>query len=108
MTGSVPGAAASIADADYQAAGAAVGARAEALADAAIILAVQAPNPGSLAGATAGALLAGILNPLGSRDRIAAGGDPTAVVAAARETFGALAAWCRAEALVSRPRSPAR
>ncbi len=64
------GAAASIADSDYEAAGAAVGPRAEALADAAIILAVQAPEPGSLSGANAGALLAGILNPLGDRDRI--------------------------------------
>ena len=31
-----------------------------------------------------------------TRDRVAAGGDPAVVVAAARQTFGALAAWCRA------------
>jgi heme oxygenase (biliverdin-IX-beta and delta-forming) len=30
-----------------------------------------------------------------TRDRIAAGGDAAVVVAAARQTFGALAAWCR-------------
>jgi heme oxygenase len=43
-----------------------------------------------------------------TRDRIAAGGDASAVVAAARETFGVLAAWCRAEATATRPRTPAR
>jgi heme oxygenase len=31
-----------------------------------------------------------------TRDRMSAGGDPSAVVTAARETFGVLAAWCRA------------
>ena len=31
-----------------------------------------------------------------TRERVAAGGDATLVVAAARQTFGALAAWCRA------------
>ncbi len=30
-----------------------------------------------------------------ARDRVAAGGDAGAMVAAARQTFGALAAWCR-------------
>ncbi len=30
-----------------------------------------------------------------TRDRIAAGGDAAAMVTAARQTFGALAAWCR-------------
>lgn len=30
-----------------------------------------------------------------TRDKVAAGADPTAVVAAARETFAVLAAWCR-------------
>ena len=31
-----------------------------------------------------------------TRERVASGGDAAAVVAAARQTFGALAAWCRA------------
>lgn len=34
-----------------------------------------------------------------TRDRVAAGGDPSAVVAAARETFAVLAAWCRTPAV---------
>ena len=42
---------ASIADADYDAAGASVGSRAEALKDADIVLAVQGPDPASLDGA---------------------------------------------------------
>ena len=66
------GAGASIADADYEAAGAAVGSRAEALKDADIILAVQGPELGSLAGAKQGALLVGALNPFGRRERIEA------------------------------------
>lgn len=33
-----------------------------------------------------------------TRDKVAAGADPTAVVAAARETFAVLAAWCRTPA----------
>jgi H+-translocating NAD(P) transhydrogenase subunit alpha len=61
---------ASIADADYEAAGASVGSRAETLADAAIVLAVQGPAPETLAGAKAGALLVGALNPTGRRERI--------------------------------------
>jgi proton-translocating NAD(P)+ transhydrogenase subunit alpha len=63
---------ASIADADYAAAGASVGSRAEALADADIILCVQGPEPESLAGMKAGALLVGALNPFGRRERIEA------------------------------------
>ncbi|HEV2816979.1 MAG TPA: NAD(P) transhydrogenase subunit alpha [Allosphingosinicella sp.] len=63
---------ASIADADYEAAGASLGSRAEALADAGIILVVQGPEPESLAGAKAGALLVGALNPTGRRERIIA------------------------------------
>jgi len=31
-----------------------------------------------------------------TRERVASGGDATAVVTAARQTFGALATWCRA------------
>jgi heme oxygenase len=33
-----------------------------------------------------------------ARDRVAAGGDPGRVVAAAQDTFAALAAWCDAPA----------
>jgi len=66
------GAGASIADADYEAAGASVGTRAAALQDAGIILCVQGPPPESLAGAKAGALLVGALNPTGRRERVEA------------------------------------
>jgi NAD(P) transhydrogenase subunit alpha len=61
---------ASIADADYAAAGASIGSRAAALDGADIILCVQGPEPGSLAGAKTGALLVGALNPTGRRERI--------------------------------------
>ena len=61
---------ASIADADYEAAGASVGARRDALADADIVLCVQGPDPGSLEGVRKGALLIGALNPFGRRERI--------------------------------------
>ena len=64
------GAGASISDADYEAAGATVGSRAEALKDAGIILCVQGPDPATLKGAKAGALLVGGLNPSGQRARI--------------------------------------
>jgi NAD(P) transhydrogenase subunit alpha len=63
---------ASIAHADYEAAGASVGNRAETLKDADIILVVQGPEPDSLAGMKAGALLVGALNPFGRRERIEA------------------------------------
>jgi NAD(P) transhydrogenase subunit alpha len=63
---------ASIADADYAAAGASVGPRAQVLEDADIVLVVQGPEPESLAGMKAGALLVGALNPFGRRDRILA------------------------------------
>jgi proton-translocating NAD(P)+ transhydrogenase subunit alpha len=66
------GAGASIADAEYEAAGAAVGPRAQVLADADIILCVQGPDPDSLPGVKAGALLVGALNPFGRRERIEA------------------------------------
>jgi NAD(P) transhydrogenase subunit alpha len=61
---------ASIADADYEAAGALVGARAAVLKDADAVLAVQGPDPKSLAGAKQGAWLVASLNPFGKRDRI--------------------------------------
>ena len=60
---------ASIADIDYEAAGATVGTRADALADADAVLGVQGPDPASLAGVKAGAWLIGALNPLGRRER---------------------------------------
>jgi len=66
------GESASIADSDYEAAGASVGDRAGALADADLILCVQGPPPETLAGAKAGALLVGGLNPTGRRERIEA------------------------------------
>jgi NAD(P) transhydrogenase subunit alpha len=63
---------ASIADADYEAAGASVGARAEVIAGADAVLAVQGPDPVSLSGASAGALVAAILNPFGDRAKVEA------------------------------------
>ncbi len=64
------GVGASIADADYEAAGAAVGARAEMLGGADAVLAVQGPDPATLTGMKAGALLIGALNPFGRRQWI--------------------------------------
>jgi len=64
------GAGASIADAEFEAAGAAVGARAEVLKGAAVILAVQGPDPKSLSGVDQGAMLVGALDPLRSREAI--------------------------------------
>jgi NAD(P) transhydrogenase subunit alpha len=64
------GAGASIADGDYEAAGASVGSRAEVLKDADAILAVQGPDPDSLKGARPGAWLIASLNPFGRRERV--------------------------------------
>jgi NAD(P) transhydrogenase subunit alpha len=61
------GASASIADAEFEAAGAKVSSRKDAIKGAGIVLAVDAPDPGSLAGAERGALLVGALDPLGRR-----------------------------------------
>ena len=61
---------ASIADADYEAAGASVGSRADTLKDAGIILCVQGPEAKDLDGAKPGALLVGALSPFGQRERI--------------------------------------
>jgi NAD(P) transhydrogenase subunit alpha len=61
---------ASVSDADYQAAGAIVGPREQIIKDAAIILAVQAPDAASLAGAKAGALVVAAFNPFGERARV--------------------------------------
>ncbi|MBT2185795.1 NAD(P) transhydrogenase subunit alpha [Sphingobium nicotianae] len=61
---------ASVSDAEYQAAGAEVGDRAAVVNGAGIILCVQGPEPASLAGANAGALVVGGLNPFGERARV--------------------------------------
>lgn len=61
---------ASISDADFAAAGASVGSRANVLGDADIIFGVQGPDPASLAGAKPGAMIAASLNPFGERARI--------------------------------------
>src|SRR6478672_6372670 len=64
------GASASVADADFEAAGAKIGSREDALGGAGIILCVNAPDPASLKGAQAGALLVGALDPLRRRESI--------------------------------------
>ncbi|HEX8640567.1 MAG TPA: NAD(P) transhydrogenase subunit alpha [Allosphingosinicella sp.] len=68
------GATASIGDADYEAAGAAVGPRDTVLEGADIVLVVQGPDPGSLGGARPGAILVGALNPFGRREWVDAYG----------------------------------
>ena len=77
------GKAASIADSDFEAAGARIGSRAEVLKGAGIILTVEAPDPASLKGAEKGALLIGALDPARRRDAIdayaAAGVDALAM-----------------------------
>ncbi|MBD3760025.1 NAD(P) transhydrogenase subunit alpha [Rhizorhabdus sp.] len=57
---------ASISDADYEAAGAALGTRDATLKDADIVLGVQGPDPDSLAGAKPGAWIVAGLNPFGA------------------------------------------
>jgi NAD(P) transhydrogenase subunit alpha len=64
------GAAASISDADYEAAGALVGERAAVVAGADAVLAVQGPEAGSLAGAAPGALIVGALDPSRRAERV--------------------------------------
>ena len=64
------GQAARYADADYAAAGASVGSRGEALADADVLLGVQGPDPASLTGVKPGAWLVAGLNPFGERERV--------------------------------------
>ncbi|HXG82376.1 MAG TPA: NAD(P) transhydrogenase subunit alpha [Sphingomicrobium sp.] len=63
---------ASIADADYEAAGASIGARADVLKDADVVLCVMGPEPGSIEGAKKGALLVGALDPVKRGEVIAA------------------------------------
>ena len=64
------GQSASIADADFEAAGATVSPREKLLGDADIILCVSGPDAGSLKGAKSGALLVGALDPLRRGDAI--------------------------------------
>ena len=64
------GSSASIADADYEVAGAKVGIRAATLKDADIILGVQGPDPDSLKGAKQGAWIVAGMNPFGDRARV--------------------------------------
>jgi NAD(P) transhydrogenase subunit alpha len=66
------GAAASIGDSDYEAAGASVAERGEALKDADAVLGVQGPEPNSLAGVKSGALVVAALDPFRRRERVAA------------------------------------
>jgi len=61
---------ASVSDADFEAAGASIGTRPTVLKDAGILLCVQGPDPASLKGAKAGALVVGGLNPFGERARV--------------------------------------
>jgi len=61
---------ASIADADYAAAGASVGARAATLKGAGIVLGVQGPDPAGLKGMADGGWLVAGLNPFGERARV--------------------------------------
>jgi H+-translocating NAD(P) transhydrogenase subunit alpha len=63
---------ASIADADYEAAGAAVGERAQVIGGAGAILAVQGPEREGLDGVAPGTLLVGALDPFRQRERIEA------------------------------------
>ena len=64
------GEAASIADADYLAAGASVGPRPDVLSGAEAIFGVQGPDPASLDGAAPGAMVVAALNPFGERARV--------------------------------------
>jgi NAD(P) transhydrogenase subunit alpha len=64
------GAAASMSDADYEAAGALVGERAAVVAGADAVLAVQGPEAGSLTGAAQGALIVGALDPFRRGERV--------------------------------------
>ena len=66
------GAAASIADAEFEAAGARVGSRADVQKGAGILLAVDGPDPATLKGAEKGALVVGALDPLGRPDAVKA------------------------------------
>ncbi len=77
------GAGATVSDEAYREAGADVGARAAVIKDADLVLAVQGPDAGDLAGAKPGVMLAASLDPFGRRERIdayaAAGIDAVAM-----------------------------
>lgn len=62
---------AAIADSDFEAAGAKVEARSDALKGAGIILSVEGPEPATLKGAEKGALVVGALDPVRRRESIA-------------------------------------
>ncbi|MGN6374087.1 MAG: Re/Si-specific NAD(P)(+) transhydrogenase subunit alpha [Sphingomonas sp.] len=64
------GVASSISDQAYQEAGATLDERVGVLGGADIVLAVQGPEPASLAGVKPGAWLVAMLNPFGARDRV--------------------------------------
>jgi H+-translocating NAD(P) transhydrogenase subunit alpha len=61
---------ASIADAEFESAGARVGSRKDVLKDAGIILCINGPDAASMSGADKGALLVGALDPMRQRERI--------------------------------------
>jgi NAD(P) transhydrogenase subunit alpha len=64
------GEAASVSDADFEAAGATLGTRADVLKGAGIVLSVTGPDPATLKGAEKASLLVGALDPLRQRDAI--------------------------------------
>jgi NAD(P) transhydrogenase subunit alpha len=64
------GESASVADADYEAAGASVSPRAETLDGADLIICIDGPDAGSLKGAKPGAILVGALDPFRRREKI--------------------------------------
>ena len=64
------GTGAAVSDAEFEAAGATIAARGKVLDGADIILAINGPDPASLKGAKAGALLVGALDPLRRRETI--------------------------------------
>jgi H+-translocating NAD(P) transhydrogenase subunit alpha len=64
------GAGASIADQAFADAGATIGDRAATIADADIILGVQAPSPDTITGSKPGAWVAAVFNPFGERARV--------------------------------------
>jgi NAD(P) transhydrogenase subunit alpha len=64
------GATASVSDEEFAAAGAALGTRSQALKGAGVILVVEGPEPGTLAGAEKGAILIGALDPARRRSVI--------------------------------------
>ena len=68
------GAGASVSDSDFETAGATTGSRSDVLKGADIILCIQGPEPGTLDGASKGALLIGALDPVKRGDAIAAYG----------------------------------